>query len=476
MLRMTSVDSGIEAECESNDCTDLSSPLCHSNSMSIVPFTSPKTDTPFELRCASNMAQPSTSSSSSGSETFPSIFEIEGGPQIMIVGYNDDRAPYKIFRGGVKKWRKRFCQLSPVGGGGGGHFPPAINTSIRSMYAPPTPNPNSAICQSRKMSCKCLKKYGQHRMAPYIDYARSRALLQNSFHQAASTNNSEKLLTMIFRGVDPNITDELNRTALHKAACKGFTDSVRVLLENGANPNLRDLVGNTALHLAACTNHIDVITLLLKHDCDASSTDFSGRSPLQLAQSKLKILAKSNHSASHDTLKKEILKVIDMLLLFIERKKSRRNRTASDARQASLQRNDQRSSDVPFLSSLCSDLAASNQASGVIRPASFTLDENAKLSFNNNNNNDNALSANNGTTSTTISLFSNPIGGTQNGCHGDDASVNNNNQDDLNADIELLNLFQTRMKLSENVEGDLTELMNNLDQLKIAIDSNKPKV
>ncbi|XP_026681692.1 uncharacterized protein LOC103512417 [Diaphorina citri] len=42
---------------------------------------------------------------------------------------------------------------------------------------------------------------------------------------------------------------------------------------------------------------------------------------------------------------------------------------------------------------------------------------------------------------------------------------------ELSADIELLNLFQTRMKLSENVEGDLDDLMNNLDQLKIAIDT-----
>uniref|UniRef100_A0A8D8S1X5 Broad-complex core protein isoform 6 n=2 Tax=Cacopsylla melanoneura TaxID=428564 RepID=A0A8D8S1X5_9HEMI len=104
------------------------------------------------------------------------------------------------------------------------------------------------------------------------------------------------------------------------------------------------------------------------------------------------------------------------------------------------------------------------------------------ITYNNNNNNNNA------TTSTNLSSsFSGLIvGGNENGgcrgnengggCHGADNVNNNNSQDDLNADIELLNLFQTRMKLSENVEGDLTELMNNLDQLKIAIDANKTKV
>ncbi|KAI5721642.1 hypothetical protein M8J77_023260 [Diaphorina citri] len=413
---MTSIDSGIEAECESNDCTDHSS-VCHNNTMSVVPFTpNPKTSYDFvqeSLRCAGNiMAQPSTSSSSA-SESFHSFFDREC-PNIVIVGYNDDRAPHKVIADHPRLRRKEF---NIIGGqlnnmvGGVGHFTPGASDRF--------------LCDSRtrptinKRSYRCRR----FRMVSYFDKIHNdkiRSLVQCSFHQAACTNNSEKLLIMIHRGVDPNITDECNRTALHKAASKGYTDSVKVLLENGAKPNLRDNVGNTALHLAACTNHIDVITLLLKHGCDASSTDFSGRSPLQLAQSKLKILAKSKQSSSIETLKTEILKVIDMLLLFIERKQ--KSRPGAGWR-----------TDPP-----------QTESSGYIRPATLSLDPDnlpGKLSF------DAAKNSHS------------PAG----------SKVDTNAE--LSADIELLNLFQTRMKLSENVEGDLDDLMNNLDQLKIAIDT-----
>lgn len=87
--RMTSIDSGIEAECESNDCTDHTSGS-HNNSMSVVPFTSGSSEPQFSfmqdtLCCASNiMAQPSTSTSTATPESFHSVFEIDY-PQIVSI-------------------------------------------------------------------------------------------------------------------------------------------------------------------------------------------------------------------------------------------------------------------------------------------------------------------------------------------------------------------------------------------------------
>ncbi len=69
---------------------------------------------------------------------------------------------------------------------------------------------------------------------------------------------------------------------------------VQVLLSHGSDPNQKDALGNTALHLAACTNHVGVVTQLLRCGrTNVSELDNHGRTPIQLAQSKLKLLQRS---------------------------------------------------------------------------------------------------------------------------------------------------------------------------------------
>jgi len=81
-------------------------------------------------------------------------------------------------------------------------------------------------------------------------------------------------------------------------------------------------VGNTALHLAACTNNIEIITLLLTAGTDINSLDNSGRTPLHLAQSKLKMLQsmqRSNLSINSNQIKSEVLQVVEMMSVYLQR-------------------------------------------------------------------------------------------------------------------------------------------------------------
>lgn len=91
------------------------------------------------------------------------------------------------------------------------------------------------------------------------------------------------------------------------------------MLERGADPNLQDVVGNTPLHLAACTNHTEMVTLLLKYGTDVTTLDKSGRSPLQLAESKLKILQQANDGKEVAGLKVQVLQVIEMMQIYLQR-------------------------------------------------------------------------------------------------------------------------------------------------------------
>ena len=99
--------------------------------------------------------------------------------------------------------------------------------------------------------------------------------------------------------------------------CKNYF-IVKLLLEYGADPNQKDIVGNTPLHLAACINKIDIITLLLKAGTDINSSDNCGRTPLNIAQAKLKLL-QSNMSTNSYQLKNEVLQVVGMMMIYLQR-------------------------------------------------------------------------------------------------------------------------------------------------------------
>lgn len=62
-----------------------------------------------------------------------------------------------------------------------------------------------------------------------------------------------------------------------------------------------------------------MVTLLLKYGTDVTTLDKSGRSPLQLAESKLKILQQANDGKEVAGLKVQVLQVIEMMQIYLQR-------------------------------------------------------------------------------------------------------------------------------------------------------------
>lgn len=161
----------------------------------------------------------------------------------------------------------------------------------------------------------------------FKDVANLRNILdERKLRLASSWNNTEMVEKLLKKKVNPRASDAAKRTALHIASSKGFTEVVKLLLDHGADPNQKDIIGNTPLHLAVCANHIDTVTVLLKAGTDAHSFDKYGRTPLHLAQSKLKLMQDFDKSCNSNDLKNEVLKVINMLQVYL--KKSGQNMEA----------------------------------------------------------------------------------------------------------------------------------------------------
>lgn len=126
-----------------------------------------------------------------------------------------------------------------------------------------------------------------------LPYIRSQSN-ERKLRLAASLSNVEVLIRLLESGVDPNSSDDYQRSALHLAASRGYTDVVTQLLKHGANPNLKDSLGNTPLHLAVCSassfNFNMVVRILLKHGASVHALDQMGKNPLDLAKSKLSLM------------------------------------------------------------------------------------------------------------------------------------------------------------------------------------------
>jgi ammonium transporter Rh len=132
---------------------------------------------------------------------------------------------------------------------------------------------------------------------------------------ACAKNNSQKILSILRGGVNPDVADYDHRSSLHLSASEGHLDVVRILIEEGANPNVKDRFNSTPLddalrngHAAvvsylksigakfnmlqahelelvqACADHkVDKVRELLKNGVDPNCGDYDRRTPLHLA-------------------------------------------------------------------------------------------------------------------------------------------------------------------------------------------------
>ena len=107
---------------------------------------------------------------------------------------------------------------------------------------------------------------------------------------ASYRNNIEIATHLLNKGANPNIKDNIGKTALIIACSWNYIKMATLLLNNGANPNIKDFNGATALHYTGIKNSPDLITLLLNNGADPNAIDNSGNKPIDYLPENLKYL------------------------------------------------------------------------------------------------------------------------------------------------------------------------------------------
>ncbi|CAI8601729.1 unnamed protein product [Vicia faba] len=90
---------------------------------------------------------------------------------------------------------------------------------------------------------------------------------------AALKGNDLLLHQLLKRGLDPNESDNNERTTLHIATFKEKENCVLLLLDYGANPNIRDSGGNIALWEAILGGHETITKHLVRKGATLQSGD-----------------------------------------------------------------------------------------------------------------------------------------------------------------------------------------------------------
>ncbi|PRP74809.1 Arf GTPase activating protein [Planoprotostelium fungivorum] len=104
------------------------------------------------------------------------------------------------------------------------------------------------------------------------------------FFDAARTNNSLKLQSLIDSGVDVNYKDEDNgSTALHFACNKGARQCIEILLKAGADPNAQNDKGEVPLHNIVRSRFDTMAVMLIRSGAKLDIANKRGFSPLDEA-------------------------------------------------------------------------------------------------------------------------------------------------------------------------------------------------
>uniref|UniRef100_A0A673AN18 Ankyrin repeat domain 2 (stretch responsive muscle) n=1 Tax=Sphaeramia orbicularis TaxID=375764 RepID=A0A673AN18_9TELE len=117
------------------------------------------------------------------------------------------------------------------------------------------------------------------------------------FMNASSQGDLKVIDQYLSDGGNPDVHDELKRTALHLASMEGNSAVVQMLLDRGADINFKDRLGSRALHWACRGGNLEVVKVLKSHGADLDVGD------------------KEGDTALHDAVRLNRYKIVKMLIV-----------------------------------------------------------------------------------------------------------------------------------------------------------------
>ncbi|XP_068183527.1 ankyrin repeat domain-containing protein 2 isoform X2 [Antennarius striatus] len=103
------------------------------------------------------------------------------------------------------------------------------------------------------------------------------------FMNAASQGKLNVIEKYLTDGGNPNVYDELKRTALHLASLEGHAAVIQKLLDKGADINFEDQLGSRAIHWACRGGSLGVVKALKSLGADLNVRDKLCSTPLHVA-------------------------------------------------------------------------------------------------------------------------------------------------------------------------------------------------
>lgn len=124
----------------------------------------------------------------------------------------------------------------------------------------------------------------KYTMAPYSHHLRYEMHnLPDSFEEALSKNDFEKIRIFLDAGFNPNTPLSSGKIALFYPISLGSYKMCKKLLYYKYEPNTQDSDGCTALHFAISFGQIEIMKLLLNYGSDPSVKDSNGLSCTELS-------------------------------------------------------------------------------------------------------------------------------------------------------------------------------------------------